>query len=326
MDDITGLGKAAEALSVPLAKLVDVCSKGIGKVYEPTNIVRNAKARVKEIELISSAIKDNLDLPIEYSKDGLIITSSSSEDIIQRAQDRLTYQEIKKQQNLESILSNAYNALEYEDNVSEENVDDDWITRFFNISSEVTNEEMQLLWGQILSGEIKKPGTYSLRTLDLLKNITQKEAETFTKISSYIFNLSDSYFLYNDPTVYKNNNINLVELGILEDIGLINLESLIRTVTIEPNIYIYFNYNNYIIFFNNQTEQSIDFKYPFYRLTKAGEELLKLVHAEFKENYIRDISNIVKKQNIELTYSKIVQICADGSIEYQIPTIHLLDN
>ena len=38
----------------------------------------------------------------------------------------------------------------------------------------MSSEELQTLWGRTLAGEIKSPGSYSLRTLDFLKNLSHK--------------------------------------------------------------------------------------------------------------------------------------------------------
>ena len=76
------------------------------------------------------------------------------------------------------------NELENETKVSEEKVNEDWITRFFNTIEDINNEQLQQLWAKILAGEIKQPNSYSLRTLELIKNLTIKEEELFSKIGN----------------------------------------------------------------------------------------------------------------------------------------------
>jgi len=41
--------------------------------------------------------------------------------------------------------------------------------------------------GKVLAGEVKRPGSYSLRALDLLKNMTQQEAEMFVRVGKVSF-------------------------------------------------------------------------------------------------------------------------------------------
>lgn len=63
--------------------------------------------------------------------------------------------------------------------VSEEPVDADWTARFFENVKDVSNEDMQKLWAMLLAGEIASPGRFSLRTLDVLRNMTSVEANLF---------------------------------------------------------------------------------------------------------------------------------------------------
>ena len=73
--------------------------------------------------------------------------------------------------NIDNVTQIAAEQLSQEDFVSEEPVEEDWTTRFFNIVEDISDEEMQRLWGKILAGEVKQPKSYSLRTLELLKKI-----------------------------------------------------------------------------------------------------------------------------------------------------------
>jgi len=40
---------------------------------------------------------------------------------------------------------------------------------------------MQILWGKILAEEVKNPNSFSLRTLSILKNISNTDAKIFQK-------------------------------------------------------------------------------------------------------------------------------------------------
>jgi hypothetical protein len=68
--------------------------------------------------------------------------------------------------------------------------DADWVARFFGVVQDVSAEEMQALWGKILAGEIRHPGRLSLRTLDILRNLTTAEAKVFTSISGCVEQVS----------------------------------------------------------------------------------------------------------------------------------------
>src|SRR5690554_3131042 len=193
MNDILGLGKV-----LPIDKLIDIVSSVAGRLSKPYfdrkdidtkayEIKKLAEARAEEMKIISKAVKENFCLTggIEYSETGIAITSPKelpkSEEIIEistptldeRTQSRIDFKEAKKQLNLESVTAYAAEQLKDEPPVTDEPIDEDWKTRFFNIAEEVSNEEMQALWGRILAGEIKKPKSYSLRTLEVLRNLSK---------------------------------------------------------------------------------------------------------------------------------------------------------
>ena len=63
----------------------------------------------------------------------------------------------------------------------------DFRTRFFRHASDVSDEEAQKTWAKVLAGELQKPGSYSLRTLDILRNITREEADAIRFLKAYTF-------------------------------------------------------------------------------------------------------------------------------------------
>ena len=171
-----GTTEIVQALVSPAEKLIEAVSGAIGKAYEPKHIRKMADAKAYELKVISDTVRNNSDVPIVYDSAGVSIDTSNFEEIAKRASSRLAYQEITKQQNIEAVADNAYEELENVENVSSEPVNPDWMFRFFNSVENISNKDMQKIWGHILAGEIKQPNTYSFRTLEKLKNMTQQEA------------------------------------------------------------------------------------------------------------------------------------------------------
>ena len=190
--------EVVKALVSPVEKLIGGVSSAIGKAYEPRHIRKMAEAKAYEIEVVSKAVRDNSDIPIMYDKTKVSIDTRNYEEIAKRASSRLAYQEIKKQQNIENVVDNAYEELKNIEKVSNEPVNPDWMTRFFNSVEDISDEKMQKIWGRILSGEIKKPNSYSYRTLEKLKNMTQKEAEHFQLLASFALQWSNGSFILSD--------------------------------------------------------------------------------------------------------------------------------
>lgn len=273
-------------LSQPLKKLIETVSSGIGKVYKPVHIRRMAKARSAEISIISSTINGNLQLPIKYDSGEVIIDAINANELVQRAQTRFLYQEMRKQQNIESVIGNAYKELESIDAVNPDPVDDDWINVFFDSVANISTEQMQTLWGKLLAGEITEPGSFSLRTLATLKNLTGKEAALFQKIIPYIFicpgdraKSFEDYFLLCNNDICVKYNISFPDIVLLNEAGLISSNGRIRAgVSLKPNqseMIVCKSINKAIKIKNMENTESHMF-HPSYILTEIGKALVPI--------------------------------------------------
>lgn len=110
-----------------------------------------------------------------------------------------TLYEITKLKNFVHTVSFAAEELsDINDENSDESVDFDWVMRFFDAVSNISNEELQKLWGKVLAGEMKQPGICSLRTLDIIRNLSQPEAEIFNELCSYVVESGDCTFIFNN--------------------------------------------------------------------------------------------------------------------------------
>ena len=197
----------------PLEKLINEISKGIGTIYRPKAIRKEAEAKAYEIEIL------------ERAKSKAIAEGKEIDtDVYIRIQERLLHQETKRQNNIDNVSQIAAEELSKEEYISDEPVDQDWTTRFFNIVEDISDEEMQKHWGRILAGEVKQPKSFSLRTLELLKNLSKEEAAIFTKFANiklqssnnhFIYNSNDENFLENEFGITFSDKLILTELGLI---------------------------------------------------------------------------------------------------------------
>lgn len=198
--DLTGLSK-------PLTKLVEVMAAGVGAIARPYLVKRDADARAYEIETVARALS-SAGLPEGRYEEGRVIIAASNSDasgqlaetpVGERVVARLAHQEARRQQNIEQISQRAAEELKdiKADDVSSEPVDDDWASRFFTVAQDVSSEQMQILWGKILAGEVASPNSYSLRTLELVRNLSANEALLFEKLAKNRFDQPNDCFLIN---------------------------------------------------------------------------------------------------------------------------------
>ena len=132
------------------------------KTEENTSHIRSSRARTKE-------------LASNYAINHLI-SEDPDRDLAKRTDLRQQKEAQQQQENLERIFKLAY------DSCSDETAgepDPDWLYHFITIAKNIRGTSMQKLWSRILKQEVISPGSTSLKALDTLKNMTQREAQTF---------------------------------------------------------------------------------------------------------------------------------------------------
>lgn len=226
--------KNLAGLSEPLKRLIEVIAEGIGGVSRPMLTRKNADAKAYEIKTIAEAITESQKLlcPVRYD-DGELVIESYHEgqtpelpeaSLDKRVISRMTYQEAKRQSNLERITQCAAGEFDGTEKVGSDYPDRDWTARFFRIAEDITTEQMQTLWGKVLAGEVKRPGSFSLRTLDILKNISKNEAETFVRVARLAFQNETKVFVPNQDRgklLKEDYGIGFLDLLLLREIGLL---------------------------------------------------------------------------------------------------------
>ena len=320
--------KDLAGLSKPLQKLIEVVSNGIGAISKPYLIKKTADAKAYEIKVISEAIKNNQqDLKqIGFNEEKLSLMSldgsTIKEEILleQRTQNRIEYKEQKRQKNIESITQKAAQNLENETNVSEEPVDEDWTARFFNYAEDISNEEMQELWARILAGEIKQPNSYSLRTLDILRNLSKDEAEVFMKFASLsIMSAGVSFILNfkNEKLLEEKYHLTFKDRLLLEELGFITANDLQFKIskTEESGRQTVFVIGNTVVLqekLKNKPEQQLQVLV----FTKIGQQLLGLVESTPELDYIQLLATKLNRQNGVIKYARIIELLPDGRINH----------
>jgi hypothetical protein len=206
MSDENPLARLGD-LAKPATVLIEKISDAVGGVFKPFQIVRVARAEA-EASLI------------------LAETQIQVTDLHRRAGRRFLEQEAKRQLNIEAITEKALPLLE--DKSSPQNMADDWITNFFDKCRIVSDADMQQLWSKVLAGEANSPGHFAKKTVNLLADLDKSDAELFTKLCGFCWQIGDIVplvFDVNDEQ-YKRGGITFAALVHLESLGLIQFENL----------------------------------------------------------------------------------------------------
>lgn len=253
--------KDALGLSEPASKLIETCSRGIGKLFRPYLLRKEADAQAYIIGKVSEAIKENQTLlqSIEYNRNGLTVISNqnSTPSLSDRVESRINFIEEKRQNNVESVIKNAFETIRNENVVSSEGVDEDWTNKFFRYAEDISSDEMQKLWGRILASEVKQPKSFSIRTLDVIRNLTQYEAELFIHVSRYIIESESYNFILlprnqNSPFLYDSFKDVSMDIARLTDCGLFRSSPSILQFHFKPE-----NNTKYFAFSNLNVEVNL---------------------------------------------------------------------
>jgi hypothetical protein len=62
-------------------------------------------------------------------------------------------------------------------------IDPDWLNYFEGYAEKASTTNMRSFWGRILSGEIRRPGSFSLTTLRVASELTQQTAKNFQELA-----------------------------------------------------------------------------------------------------------------------------------------------
>lgn len=304
-------------LAEPTTKLIEIVSGAIGTIYEPRKIKKLADAEAYRIQKLTTTAKEaNFSGEIEFLDGKIKITSN---DINNQEIKSLVANEVKRllneNENIKRIADFAYNELENDKTAVSKNIDEDWKNHFFDKGKKIYSEDIQFIFGKILAGEIKQPGTYSKRLLGLLSNLSQKEALIFNKIAKYTLKNNNNLFIISDNELLKSFDIKLDEIILLEEAGLINSNPLTISGT---NIY---EYKNYLInFLDTKPHLSV------YFLTKSGCELENIISNKNEIN-LDYLSKIKQKYKIsKMNYSNILSKTEnENQISYSLSNTKYID-
>lgn len=203
--------------------------------------------------------------------------------------------EEQKFNNVDSVFSNAREIISSEKSVSSDSVSVDWMNRFLSIVETISDETLQKLWGNILAGEVKQPNSYSIRTLEVLKNVSKSEAELFIKAV---------HFHINGVCICTDSTLDLNEILTLEEIGFINPTDLVRTIKLEAHGKSNFKIDNRLsLILHNGTDKSLRLDIPIRQLSKTGREIFQLIEIDEskRKEFYHDLTTLIKGKGVSVS-------------------------
>jgi hypothetical protein len=157
---------------------------------------------------------------------------------------------------------------------AETEIDDDWLNSFTDFASQKSTGEIQILWGRILSGKIRRPSSFSLKSLQLLSTLDTRDANLIHELLSYAIQGS---FIYKAP-MWKDIGqfITGEDLGVLSGTGGRLGKTFLPTVSRMSGIplAILFPMSGAVLHVSAPVGRPLPI--PCFNLTRFGQDLLSL--------------------------------------------------
>lgn len=316
-----------------LARLWEtLAEKGLGSLLKPgqmrreglvnlelerARILTNAQAE-RDAEEIKSGRKELADFSVDLkfsSLPGVVADRSSRiEPVISMdyAVDKVTASVIREAMRREINTSNAI--VFAEESLSADNgpapnnkIDEDWLYRWSGYAGDVSSEELQRLWGRLLAGEVKEPGSYSLRSLEFLRSLSQSEAKLIEKISKLKI---DNFIWRSDQphdSIGFNGLLELQELGMISGVDSQGLTFTSTGLRPESTSWVraLICHSKCVVIRNKETTATL--KFNIYPLTKLGLQIIALGDFQEDENYLVEFGRHLMKNGFEVSIADLVE-------------------
>lgn len=281
---------ALKAFSRLCSAMIDVPIAALeGRVAE---LRATTEGRVKIISAATGQIINGMHVGAEYAD---------------AAVKRYAAKIVREQVNLDNVTKTASQELRTQDqNTTHADetsiIDDDWLTAFEREAGEKSTAEMQMLFGRILAGEIRRPKSFAIRTLRLISQIDSDTANTFKRLCSVAVSLRVGANLWDARvcSLQGNANTNALrayglsydQLNVLNEFGLITADfnsnmSYEPCVAKDLTVAGLMRFEGKDRYLEETVPRPTDAKIVFngVALTRAGRELMGIVDIEPDEQY-----------------------------------------
>lgn len=167
----------------------------------------------------------------------------------------------------------------------------DWIHIYFESAKNTSDTYMQSVWAKVLAKELSEPDSFSYKTLDALKNMSENEFKLFEKLSAISI-----YGAIVKGDYLDKHGFDWMTLQKLKEYGLISLDNSQRTVNVEANNTSNQTINDqYLILFTNNKNKKVDNVIQCFLLTNVAKELLSVISENTSVSSAIDIVTEIQK-------------------------------
>lgn len=301
-----------------IIKLWDtVVDKGICGVLRPAQLRREGLAQSvvarNQILMLAQAEKD-----AENIKNGMLISKVEGGNVVLKPniekyeplvdlpsmyaviKEDLIIERVQEEINIAKTILKAEKELEGQaGDVSEAEIDSDWVNRWRDYACKVSTDEIQSLWARVLAGEIKSPGKISFRTMEFIKNLNKDEAKDIEFVIPFIFKEGFIYrgYLNSKLVRYIHEWLSLDVLLKMQELGVVQ-EVYQEHVTLKLNGAIgqtaFIRCNDKVLTYERERDSDIDM--PYIPVTQLGVQLAEIAGCKANEEYLLEVGGHIKSR------------------------------
>lgn len=237
----------------------------------------------------------------------LLMESARVSDVVEKVEDSV---------NLSKAIMHADSILAVDnDDAPTKDVNDDWLRRWRENASKTSTIELQQIWGSILAGEIKEPGSYSLRTVEFIKNLSKDEAINIEILYKFIFldriirGVEDND---SNEVNEKEGKLSFKFLNDMQNLGLISgVEAIGLTTTYSSTHnekflrHILYNNKKKVLTIENEDKEK-KLQLEVYLLTSLGNEMMSLCQSDINMPYLNMVINKIKENGFTVSVSDVL--------------------
>ncbi|WP_165493733.1 DUF2806 domain-containing protein [Acinetobacter terrae] len=282
-------------------------NKGVGKL---TEIVFSKKLRQQRRLDHLSSIQDQKDAELiqkslaEFREEKFILIEDQIGNPCSPLGLILSQNHQNQSKNLSKCLSKAYEHLskKSDEEISDEQISVTFFNKWMNYGKEVSEEELQDLWGKILNEEITTPSSINYLVLNTFSLMSKKHLEAFNDLLPFICDGN----LYCNNTLSAEENYSHVPPSILSELIDLNIikglhpeniffKKELPKVTYDDKSFpsIYINKTNFIVLRPNENVKEI--QPNFFLLTTVGQKLFEIAMSNYEiDDYFAKLINNFK--------------------------------
>jgi Protein of unknown function (DUF2806) len=323
-------------------KVYDLTKSGVGAVFRPALKILDGKAdaRVREIERLA---QERLRQQVKGIRAGRVkvtadfktvdvipapmgeATAIAVHETAQRLMEAMSASgyrpsdliEIERQINLAQIAAFAEDEAEQEKDgtAAADEVDDDWFAQWRNRAQDV-------------SKEAKRPGTFSVHTMDFLSRMSASEADLIAMLAPFAISRRHIFWSRTDGTlnsVLISSGLTLSRLLELEDLGIVNSVSGLglksttnladdggggRTCGLAVG-------KSALVFLVTIDSGLHQIAYQSIPISRLGNELLQLIDCEANVAYLKSLVRSVRVEGMTVYIGELAA-ATDGSADLEV--------